>query len=100
LDALFAVRNPDVLDLCSMLEEPSSLALLRVEPVDDPPLVAPNLLQISNRHSLRRCDHGHISTAPDGVNIIVLRERLQKLRSVAGHDVDRAAGQIAGIEKL
>src|SRR5580698_1815688 len=97
---LFAVRDPDVLYLRSVFEEPAALGQLRVEPVDDAALVGPYLLQVSRGHGLRGCDGGFVSITPDGVDIVVLGKGFQQLRSVAGHDVHSAAGQIAGVEKL
>src|ERR1022692_2859520 len=50
---LFAVRNPDVLPLSGVLQEPAAFRLLRVEPVDDAALIRPDLLQVSGGHCLR-----------------------------------------------
>src|SRR5438477_2349106 len=45
---LLAVRNPDVLHLGGMLEKPSTLALVHVEPVNGAAFVGKDLLQISS----------------------------------------------------
>ena len=80
---LLAIRNPDVLHLCGMLQEPSSLALLRVEPVDGAAFVGEHLLKVSNRKRLRRNRAGLVREAPDGVDIVVLGDRFEQLRCVA-----------------
>src|ERR1700730_5529582 len=97
---LLAIGNPDVLHLGSVLKKPAALSQLGVEPVDSSSFVRPNLLQIANRHGLGRGGAGFIAKAPDGIDIVVFGERLQKLRRVPGHNIQRATGKIAGVEKL
>src|SRR5579863_433246 len=76
---LFAVRNPDVLNLRSMLEKPASLSQIGVEPVDLAAVVGPDLFQISRGHGFGSDRAGFISEAPDGVHIVVLGENFQQL---------------------
>src|SRR5258706_3602997 len=97
---LLAVRNPDVLYLGGMLKKPASLSEFGVEPVDGATFVCPDLLQIAHRHRLGRSGAGFIAKAPDGIDIVVLSERLQKLRRVPGHNIQRTTRQITGVEKL
>src|ERR1022692_619995 len=58
--SLFAVGNPDVLDLCGVLQEPAALGNFRIEPVDGAALVGENLLQVAHRHCLGGCGAGFI----------------------------------------
>src|SRR5260221_4190572 len=97
---LLAIRNPDVLHLGGVLKKPASLSELGVEPVDSATFVCPDLLQIAHRHRLGRSGAGFIAKAPDGIDIFVLTERLQKLRRVPGHNIQRTTRQITGVEKL
>jgi hypothetical protein len=54
--ALFPVGYPDVFHLNRVLQEPSALRMIAVEPIDDPALISENLLQISDRKQLHlRC---------------------------------------------
>lgn len=46
--SLFAVRNPDILYLCSMLQEPAAFALLWIEPVNRAAFIREYLLEISD----------------------------------------------------
>src|SRR5216684_5324231 len=73
---LFAVWNPDVLDLGGVLKKPAALSQLGVEPVDSAALVRPNLLQIADRHRLGCGGAALIAKAPDGIDIVVFGERL------------------------
>ena len=50
--------------------------------------------------SLYQCGVGWIAEAPDGVDVVVLGERLCQFCGAAGDDVDDAAGEIAGVEDL
>src|ERR1700677_250414 len=98
--SLLAIRNPDILNLRGMLEKPATLSQLGIEPVDHAPFVRPHLLQIAHRHRLRSRSAGLIAEAPDGIDIIMLGKRLQKLRSISSDNIYCAARQIAGVEKL
>ena len=97
---LFAVRNPDVLHLGGVFEEPAALRQFRIEPIDDSALVRPHLLQVASGHRLRGRNHAFVSVTPDAIDVVVFREWFQKLGSVACHDVDGAAGKIARVKKL
>src|SRR5439155_11061192 len=83
-----------------MLQEPAALALLHVKPVNSSAFISENLLEVSNGKGLSSRRARFISKAPDGIDVLVLRNRLQELRYVAGDDVNRSSGQIARIEKL
>src|SRR5579862_338233 len=97
---LLAVRDPDIFHLSCVFEEPAAFRNFRIEPVDDTAFVGPDLFQISDRHGFGCGNGGFVSVAPNGVNVVVLGERLEKLRSVARHNVHRAGGHIAGVEEL
>src|SRR5208337_3484378 len=97
---LLAVRNPDVFHLSSMLEKPSPLGQFGIEPVNGATFIRPDLFEIAYRHGFGRRRAGLIAKAPDGIDIVVLSERLQKLRRISGHNIERTAGQIAGVKKL
>src|SRR5229473_6445683 len=97
---LFAVRDPDILHLAGMLQEPASFGQFRIEPVDGPAFVGPDLFQSADRHGFRGSGAGFVSKGPDGIDIVVLSESFQELRRVAGHDVYCASGQIAGVKEL
>src|ERR1700730_5069402 len=99
-DSSVPVRYPDILHLHRVLQEPAAFALFHIEPVDGAAFVGDHLLEIAHRESLGRRRAGFVREAPDRSHVIVFGERFEKLRSVAGHNVDRAAGQIAGVEKL
>src|SRR5690349_18206259 len=99
-DSLLPVRHPDIFYLGGMFKEPAPLGHLRIEPVDRSALVGPNLLQVPNRHRLRSRDSSLVSRTPDGINGVVLGQRLQELRRVASHNVHRAARHVTGVEKL
>ena len=45
---LFPIWHPDVLHLHSVLQEPSALRLIAVEPINDSAFVSEDLLQISD----------------------------------------------------
>src|SRR5205807_8481524 len=97
---LLTVGNPDVFDLGGVLEKPASLSNLRIEPVDRPAFVGPDLLQISCGHRFCGGDGGLVPVAPDCIDIIMFRERLEQLRNISSHNVHRASGEIARIEQL
>src|SRR3984885_15187501 len=97
---LLTVRNPNVLDLSGMFEEPSALALLPVKPVDDAAFVGEYLFQISyGKRLCCRCT-GFVRKTPDGVDVVVLGQRLEQLRGVTGDDIDGAIRQITCVEDL
>src|SRR5437764_1283954 len=62
--ASFSVGNPDVLDLHGVVEEPAAF-------------IRENLLQVSNGQRFRRWGPRFIGEAPNRINVVVLRERLQ-----------------------
>src|SRR5260370_15626911 len=68
--SLFAVRDPDVLHLGSMVQEPPAFALSDAEPVDSPAFIAEDLLQIPHRQ--RRCNGtaGLACKRPEGGYIV------------------------------
>ena len=77
---LFAVGNPDIFHLRGVLQKPASFRDSRIEPVDRAAFVGPDLLQISDGHGFRRSSDGLVSVAPDGIDVIVLRQHLEQLR--------------------
>src|ERR1700722_3664372 len=74
---LFAVWNPDIFDLSGMLEEPAPFRQCRVEPIDDAPLVCPNLLQVAGGHGPPPGDCFFDSLTPNPINVVVFRQSLQ-----------------------
>ena len=76
---LFPVGNPDILNLRGVLQKPPALGNLRIKPVDSAAFVGKDLFEISHRHRLCRRRIRLISKAPDGVDVIMLGERFQKL---------------------
>src|SRR5215469_7041717 len=83
-----------------MLQIPEAFAVLRVEPVDGTTLVGPDLLQITSGTKLsHRCGR-FIAEAPDGIDVVVLRESLTQFHGAARYKVDDAAGEVAGVEDL
>src|ERR1700675_4210950 len=82
---LFAVRDPDILHLGGVLQEPAAFRVLGVEPIDGAPPIRPDLLEVSGGHRLRRPDGSFVSVAPEAVDVIVFGKRFEKLRSIAGH---------------
>src|SRR5260370_42006555 len=66
-----------------MVEEPSSLTLLHIEPVDGAPFIGEYLLQVANRKSLRRGGAGFLRKTPNGVDVGGFRERLHQFRGAA-----------------
>src|ERR1035441_4646146 len=95
---LFPVGNPDVLNLRSMAQEVAAFGLLRVVPVDGVAVGGPGLLHVADAGEL---DHGGcrlVAEGPDGVDVVVVGERLANLGGAAGDDVDDTAGQVAGVE--
>jgi len=64
---LFPVRNPNILHLHRVLQEPTALALLAIEPINRAPFVRKNLLQVPDRQGLRRCATRLITKAPDRI---------------------------------
>src|SRR5437773_5433116 len=99
-DGSLPIRHPNIFYLDGMLKEPAAFALLYVKPVNGAALVSEDLLEISNRERLRGCGAGFVGKAPDGIDVVVFGERLQKLALVTSNDIHCAAGQIAGVEKL
>src|ERR1700756_1077021 len=97
---LLAVGNPYILDLGGVLEKPASFSNLRIEPVDRAAFVSPYLFQVSRGHRLGGGDGSLVPIAPDGIDIIMFRERLEQLRNISGHNVYRASGEIARVEEL
>src|SRR5260370_22605818 len=97
---LLAVRDPDVLHLRSMVQEPAAFALFDAEPVDGPAFIAEDLLQIPHRQRLRNSTAGLACKRPDGVYIVMLRQDFQQLGAAPGNQVDHTAGQVAGFKNL
>src|SRR5260370_10124143 len=92
---LLAVRDPDVLHLRSMVQEPAAFALFDAEPVDGPAFIAEDLLQIPHRQRLRNSTAGLACKRPDGVYIVMLRQDFQQLGASPGNQVDHTAAQVA-----
>ena len=97
---LLAVRNPDVFHLSCMLQEPSAFALLRIKPVDNAAFVGEDLFQISHGIRFRCRSTGFVRKTPDRIDIVVLRDRLEQLRTVPRDDIDSPVRQITCIEHL
>src|SRR5215472_4874741 len=76
---LLAVRYPNVLYLCRVVEEPAPFALIDAKPVNSPPFVGEDLLQVANGERFHHCAAGLVPKAPDGVNVVVFHEHLHQL---------------------
>jgi len=98
--ALLAERNPNVLYLSCMLQEPSAFALLRIKPVDDAAFVGEHLFQIPYGERFRCRSAGFVRKTPDCIHIVVFREGLEQLRGVSRDDIDGATRQITCVEDL
>ena len=55
--------------------------------------ICPYLFQISDRHCFGRGTRRLISVAPNSVDVVVLRECLEKLRNIAGHELTAPPGR-------
>src|SRR5712692_6582969 len=97
---LFAIRNPNVLDLNRVFEKPAALGDFFVEPVDRAAFIGKDLLEIPNRERLRCGGASLIAKAPNGIHVIVFGEHFEELRLIASHNVHGATRHIAGVKKL
>src|SRR2546430_5257459 len=76
---LLPVGYPDILHLSGVVEKPSALPLLHVEPVNGAALIGKDLLQIAGRKRLGRKRAGFVSETPDGIDVIVLSKNFEEL---------------------
>ena len=83
-----------------MLQEPSALALFRVEPIDGAAFIGEYLFQIPYGKRLGRSRARFIRKTPDGVYVVMFGDSLEELRAVPRDYVDSTVRQIAGVEDL
>src|SRR5205814_8788894 len=96
--ALFPVRYPDVFYLNRVLQEPSALRLVIVEPINDSALVGKDLLEISygQQFHLRRA--AFVSKRPYGIDIVVFSDDFGQLGGPSRNDVHNSGRKVAGIK--
>src|ERR1039457_5432458 len=78
-EGLLAVGDPDILHLGSVAQEVAALGLLRVVPVCRVAIVGPGLLHVADAGKLHHGGCSFVAEAPDGVDAVVLGERLADL---------------------
>src|SRR5437868_4142079 len=83
-----------------MLQEPATLALSVVKPVNGAAFVGENLLEVANGKRLYLGGGSLIEEAPHSIEVVVLGEHLHQLGVAAGDDVDHTARQVTGVEQL
>jgi hypothetical protein len=83
-----------------VFEIPAAFALAFVKKVDLAAFVGPDLFEIADRECLGGRTEGLVAITPDGVEVVVFREGLQKFGCAAGDDIDDATRKIAGLEDL
>src|SRR5208282_4289376 len=96
----FAVGYPDIFHLIGVLEVPAPFRLLRAEEIQLPPLIGPDLFQVSGGKSFGGRTQCLVSIAPDGVQVVVFRHDLQQFPHAPGNQIHRATRKIAGLENL
>src|SRR5215472_4726983 len=97
---LFAVGDPDVFHLVSVLKVPATFALGSFEEIDLTAFVGPDLLEIADRKSLGSGARLRVAVAPDGIEVVVLGQNFEEFARAAGDDVDDATREVAGLEHL
>src|SRR4029079_19140603 len=95
---LLPVRNPDVIYLRRVPQEPSALGLSGIKPVDHTPFIREHLLKVTGRERIRDLAARFVSETPDGVDVVVFGKSLQKLTGTAADDIDDTTGEITGVE--
>jgi hypothetical protein len=98
--ASLAIRNPNILYLCCVLQEPSTFALSWIEPIDAPAFIGKYLFQISCGKRFRSSGARFVCETPDRIYVIMFGESLEKLRRVSGDDIHCATRQVTGVENL
>src|SRR5215472_6259711 len=68
---LLAIRDPDVLYLGGMFEEPATFGDLGIKPVDGFSFVGPDLLQVSDGHCFCAGHGGVVAIDPDAIDVVV-----------------------------
>src|ERR1700730_9678492 len=97
---LLAVRDPNILHLRRMVQEPAAFALLAAEPVNFTALITEYLLQVPTRQGLSCRTTGFTGERPDRIHIVMFRQHLHQLSATPRNHVYNRVRSVAGLKNL